>query len=545
VSDIKRYRIGTSSTGGSRDSGYVSAADFGAVANTGTDQTAAIQAAIDYAEANQNRSVFIPAGTYLVDGTLTIAAELTLFGVYAPTTSTATKFTSVGGTVLVAGTGTAGAAVVSFERVGGDNSNGLRLADLHILGSNHWNTASGAVNRVGVAATEVYTEVSIERVMITGFLRQGLRLTGVYDGHIIGCRIMWCGTAGTYPAIDMLGENITGGYSNTNAVHCFGLHVENCPFMLRIDWDSRHNQFVACKFEMNGATGTSSPIQMKDSYETVFSGCQFVARNADDTAYFATVTDQPALILISATGGRARVKLAECMFTTAPYSGGSATVQGSRWLFCEDGQVDVGDCDFNAAWAGTGNKALRLGDNAIFLGSRVVTRAKSGVRNLIEVGSNCVLDVNQIGALDPAATVTAGALFTATGSGNIFGGSNKISGSYFTILSGPATQTVQEVSRVATILPDADTTPDVGWNGAGPSASKLFKVSNTGATSVTTLDGAQNGDEVALLFTNGNTTLVHSAGFRLKGATNVTPGFANVIRMYFDSTTWFETSRNF
>lgn len=96
------------------------------------------------------------------------------------------------------------------------------------------------------------------------------------------------------------------------------------------------------------------------------------------------------------------------------------------------------------------------------------------------------------------------------------------------------------VGHLEAAAANADTTPTVAGIG-------LLRLANTGATSITTLDDGAQRQMVALLAENGNTTLVHSASFQLKGAVNVTLAAFQVVVMkkYSGSSAWFEWSRNF
>lgn len=58
---------------------FVSVKDFGAVGNGVVNDTAAIQAAITYAAAS-SKSVYMPAGTYLVGSTISIPSNITIYG---------------------------------------------------------------------------------------------------------------------------------------------------------------------------------------------------------------------------------------------------------------------------------------------------------------------------------------------------------------------------------------------------------------------------------------------------------------------------------
>jgi len=64
----------------------VSVMDFGATGNGTTDDTAAIQAAINYAQAGVN-TVYFPAGTYKTSSSLTVTRSVSLIGAGAPCTT--------------------------------------------------------------------------------------------------------------------------------------------------------------------------------------------------------------------------------------------------------------------------------------------------------------------------------------------------------------------------------------------------------------------------------------------------------------------------
>tara|TARA_B100000768_G_scaffold102906_1_gene95716 strand:- start:208 stop:1743 length:1536 start_codon:yes stop_codon:yes gene_type:complete len=89
------------------DSVEVNAKDFGAVGNGSTDDTTAIQAAMDFARDN-NLDLYIPAGVYVVTG-LTIPgiasdSRSNAFRIYGQGTGEALSQTNTGGTVLLSTT---------------------------------------------------------------------------------------------------------------------------------------------------------------------------------------------------------------------------------------------------------------------------------------------------------------------------------------------------------------------------------------------------------------------------------------------------------
>src|SRR5690606_22453464 len=62
--------------------GVFNVLDFGAVADGQTDATAAVQAALDAAGEADGGRVFVPAGIYMLRGTLNVPDAVTLAGVY-------------------------------------------------------------------------------------------------------------------------------------------------------------------------------------------------------------------------------------------------------------------------------------------------------------------------------------------------------------------------------------------------------------------------------------------------------------------------------
>ncbi len=100
---------------------------------------------------------------------------------------------------------------------------------------------------------------------------------------------------------------------------------------------------------------------------------------------------------------------------------------------------------------------------------------------------------------------------------------------------------VNEFRMLHATAADADTTPSVANVGT-------LYVSNTGATNLTALDDGTDNQIVNLVFTNGNTTLVHSSTLTLAGSTNVTPTAYSVIKLIKVPTAisnrWVEMSRS-
>jgi len=130
---------------------YVNVLDFGATGDGTTDDTAAIQAAFDYAKDNDNSTVFLPAGEYLVSSPLIVEADTAGFK----------------GTVNIIGVG----------------------ADASIIKSS---VSTGAViDYTQSASLRFHRQIQIEnlciRQSVAGTDAHGIRMTGAIQVTISGC----------------------------------------------------------------------------------------------------------------------------------------------------------------------------------------------------------------------------------------------------------------------------------------------------------------------------------------------------------------------
>lgn len=109
-------------------------------------------------------------------------------------------------------------------------------------------------------------------------------------------------------------------------------------------------------------------------------------------------------------------------------------------------------------------------------------------------------------------------------------------------------------AAAATIKPASRVGYDEGFitlanNSTTPSVSRgeNFFASNSLGTSVTDFTNGGNGQQIVIVATNGNTTLVHGATIKLKGAVNAALGAANntLTLVRDNSGVWYEIARNF
>lgn len=475
---------------------------------------------------------FIPVDVYLINGAFTFSTAVSIEGVYTSTTDTISRTNRVAGSVLLAGSGSTEAVLRVIPTV---STNGVRISKLFFLGSDHWNTTTNSVDRLAIELKKVYTEVCLEHIFMAGFLREGIKLNQVFDGTINNVRILCCGTDNVYPAFHM-----TGIDDCTNAIHIFGLHIESCPFMLKITNSARHCQFVACKFEgFSNVAKMGSPIQIINALEITFLGGQFVSRNADDTFFYSDATIQPAMIRVEGSAGRTTFS-GGCSFTTSPYRDTPRANGGSRWFEHVSGKLTIEADTIETVWSGAeGKHGLILGDKTKFVNNEVFISNRGSVRRGMKLGANNLISGNTFSVTDTSAVITSGSLFYSEQSGNIFRDNDIETGMYYKILDAPATQHVHETKREVTDLPDGATSLNVGWIRGG--ATRLFKLANTSPTLVTDLYGAQGGYVVTLLASNGNTTIKHDATkISLSGKTNLTLSAGQFIDLHFDGSMWYE-----
>jgi hypothetical protein len=101
--------------------------------------------------------------------------------------------------------------------------------------------------------------------------------------------------------------------------------------------------------------------------------------------------------------------------------------------------------------------------------------------------------------------------------------------------------TIKEERAFASVASDADVTP--GVNGIA-----TLYLSNTEATSITDLDGEEDGQRVTLIATNANTTLVHSSAFKLGGSADLAMGAYDAVTLEKAPSSvgdfWIEVSRS-
>ena len=204
----------------------VNVKDFGAVGDGVTDDTAAIQAAVDYCSTTLRsegfpasepvvNSVFIPAGVFKITSTITVTSYLTIRGT-GRVTSTIKNYATDGSYAFSA-----------TQPVSGDSQNYNVFEDFTI----HGNGKFGGTGVNGGILIDHTNRYKISSVHITQTDREAIKVWRSDIGMITDCYIWYCGNATTAAVLlDGTGVNtgsnactITGGEIVSSV--SIGLHI--------------------------------------------------------------------------------------------------------------------------------------------------------------------------------------------------------------------------------------------------------------------------------------------------------------------------------
>ncbi len=282
----------------------VNVRDHGAVGDGSTDDTAAVQSALDAIPAGGG-TVFIPAGRYAISRTLLVREHNATVTGEGPGQRAMTAHGAVG---------TRLEAIETFEggpllRVQSDDDraplHGVTLRDLALDGRG-FATGSGIHYRS-------YRGL-IEHVYVYNFAEHGLDLQGypdwdLYDTVVAFSQVSRCGGSGLHlgdGATDMhftscvLFENQDnmqlqgGGSAQVTGCHFYTAVQHNIFF----NGAGSRSKFANCKIEGAGGNGVSMDSSSSAYSDVIFSGCNFssngrIAANTYDQFSITGPTDNP------------------------------------------------------------------------------------------------------------------------------------------------------------------------------------------------------------------------------------------------------------
>jgi hypothetical protein len=240
---------------GDKLSEYVSVKDFGAVGNGTTDDTTAIQAAID----SNAGIVFFPEGTYKITQSIIITNQVILQGV-GKTLSTITLYTSVSGTKAI----DARAYRVSLQNIGltsnSGNSDGLAL-----VGFFHSIVGGGSVGRN-----------DHNNIFISGFSDAGMRIEQAISYSIKNADINcgdYCVHITRHSVTNVVSTTVTLENVYTSGGNQGGIYLDSVAT----------GTLIRCVMEFGGdvANANSAAFVNALSSTIVLYGCYFEANYRD------------------------------------------------------------------------------------------------------------------------------------------------------------------------------------------------------------------------------------------------------------------------
>ena len=538
---------------------WVSVEDFGAVGDyvpttgVGTDDTAAIQAALDAVKALGGGALFVPAGIYKISAALNYSdAPLAIVGqgidnsmiVQVTAGANAFNFTSTITTNRVdAGAGHGGRSVsLSLE--------GLCIATPVVAGTAvRMNMQDYSANCRLLTVRDV--EVTSLLNTLAGFTR-GIHGTDLNGTIIDGYRFMGDAgnqnNAGAFPYSSQTAIELDGAGSEGNICHLWSrLILDNCNRAVKIS--SWYEGLYCDKFEFVavgvGAEISGSPS--RDNYVT-----HFVNGHVDfkSSAFLLNYIWQPRLIGLDMikSGGPVVLTIASDLVVINNSHHGKiigCDLHSMHDAAIENALVLASCADFTVS----GNNFYDIEEYAVLASNSVgVSVTGNQVREVADgvlfygTTSDGLISGNEFRNFSGAGNGFCAVLEATTSrnlvDGNVAGGTNinlvvanasaanKVGDNF-----GPGTAVGQFAS--------GDTSPDVGATGAG-----MYMTANAGATTIQTFDNAHVGKELTVIAGDANTTIENAAAVGvpifLKGAANKLLATNESIRFQRANSAWYE-----
>lgn len=252
--------VATSGTATKFVPGMLNVMAFGAAGNGTADDTAAINAALAAANAQGGGVVYLPWGTYLVSGTLSIPPYVTLAGQAAISLNLLTPPTSVTRILASASwapTSTTGIISIESKTPGGwgVNTAACGLRQIMLDGSANTNTNLQGINLVGPVYDLHFEDVFVFTAPHNGITASGQTESGLsptYPYHLRFNRVSVVSAANT-------GFNLVN-FTDSSYVNCLafgnggtGFNLQNCS---NSTWASCRSEWNVVGWAITGSSGT-------------------------------------------------------------------------------------------------------------------------------------------------------------------------------------------------------------------------------------------------------------------------------------------------
>lgn len=361
----------------------ISPEEFGAKGDGATDDSQAIQNAIN--SLSKGGTIVFSPKTYLISNGITINNKgITLKG---------TRGTNGNGSVLISNNSNSN-NMITIGYGQGSMLVGGSIEDISIMGNNQRQSFDNRINKHAIYIKHV-SEFNFKNVYISGFIKSGIYAIDWWDSSILSLEIRACGSENTFAGLHLDCDD-----DSSNSLHFFGLHIEECPFQLKIDKICSNIHIVGSKFER----GASAPINDIECLIFIYEG---VYNITFDSCFFTSAEDVHHILIKNNY-----TVFNSCTFSTGNVKGMLAIKHYSANTNYAKGVV-INGCVFDRIRGDS--ESILLNQNDIFANNKVDFISSGNLKGIIIKGK-CSVSNNVFSVLP---SYTGGVFYTITNKGNI------------------------------------------------------------------------------------------------------------------------------